>query len=263
MNKSIDRKELFKWAGYIGAALLIGGYIRYWKNEVMGTFNLVLIIGGALLLFACIARNYRAVAGFSGRRSTRLGANSAVLTIAAIAIIALLNFLGYRHHKRIDVTSEQLYNISDQTRKVVSGLNKDVKIIKFNQTNDPQLQDMMKEYREVSNHARHDRMDNEAKPDIARQYKVTSQGETVVTSGDRTERPSGTDEEALTSAIIKVTSDSVKKVYFVQGHGEKQTSDLSTREGYGLVDRWLKNENYETKTVNLAEGGQVPADCDV
>src|SRR5215831_1430131 len=222
MNKSIDRKELFKWAGYIGAALLIGGYIRYWKNEVMGTFNLVLIIGGALLVLACIAGNYRAVAGFSGRRSTRLGANSAVLTIAAIAIIALLNFLGYRHHKRIDVTSEQLYNISDQTRKVVSGLNKDVKVIKFDQTDDPQLHDLMKEYRDVSSHITYERIDPEAKPDLARQYRVTSQGEIVVASGDKTERPSGTDEEALTSAIIKVSRDSVKKVYFVQGHGEKR-----------------------------------------
>jgi len=263
MKTSIDRKELFKWAGYIGAALLVGGYLRYAIREVMGTFNIALMIAGGVLLLICVAANYRAIVGFSGRRSARLGANTAVLTIAAIAIIAILNFLGYRHHKRIDVTSEQLYNISDQTRKIVSGLNKDVKIIKFDQSDDAQLHDLMKEYRDASNRITYERIDPEAKPDLARQYKVTSQGEVVVTSGDRTERPSGTDEEALTSAIIKVTRDQVKKIYFVQGHGEKQSSDMSTREGYGLVDRWLKSENYETKATNLAESGQVPADCDV
>jgi ABC-type uncharacterized transport system involved in gliding motility auxiliary subunit len=263
MKKSIDRKELFKWAGYVGAALLVGGYLRYAIREVMGTFNLALLIAGAVLLLACVAANYRTIMGFSGRRSTKLGANTAVLTIAAIGIIGILNFLGFRHHKRIDVTTEKLYDISDQTRKVVSGLTRDVKVIKFDQTDDPQLHDLMKEYRDVSNHITYERIDPEAKPDLARQYKVTSQGEVVVVSGDKTERPSGTDEEALTSAIIKVSRDSVKKIYFMQGHGEKQTSDLSTRDGYGLVDRALKNENYETKTVNIAESGQVPADCDV
>src|SRR5215472_1706315 len=274
MKKSIDRKELFKWAGYVGAALLVGGYSRYAIREVMGTFNLALLIAGAVLLLACIAANYRTIMGFSGRRSTRLGANTAVLTIAAIGIIGILNFLGYRHHKRIDVTTEQLYNISDQTRKVVSGLTRDVKVIKFDQTDDTQLHDLMKEYRDVSNHITYERIDPEAKPDLARQYRVTSQGEVVVVSGDKTERPSGTDEEALTSAIIKVSRDSVKKVYFLQGHGEKrtltekqspdekQTPDM-TRDGYGLVDRALKNENYETETVNVAQSGQVPADCDV
>src|SRR5215510_4083014 len=154
MKTSIDRKELFKWAGYIGAALLVGGYLRYAVREVMGTFNIALMIAGAVLLLVCIAANYRAIVGFSGRRSARLGANTAVLTIAAIAIIAILNFLGYRHHKRIDVTSEQLYNISDQTRKIVSGLNKDVKIIKFDQSDDAHLHDLMKEYRDASNRDR-------------------------------------------------------------------------------------------------------------
>jgi ABC-type uncharacterized transport system involved in gliding motility auxiliary subunit len=261
MKTSIDRKELFKWAGYLGAALLVGGCLRYLVLEAMGTFNLALLIAGGILFLIGIAGNYRAVIGLSGRRSTRLGANTAVLTIAAIAIIALLNFLSYRHHKRIDVTSEKLNDISDQTRKVVSGLTKDVKVIKFDQNDDPQLHDLMKEYRHLSNHITYERVDPDAKPDLARQYKVT--GGLVVASDDRTERPSGSDEESLTSAIIKVTRDSTKKVYFIQGHGEKQISDKSTGDGYAQVDLWLGAENYQTKTVNLAETGQVPADCDI
>jgi ABC-type uncharacterized transport system involved in gliding motility auxiliary subunit len=262
-NITLNRKELSKWAVYIGGAVLIGGALRYAFQEVMGTFTAALLIAGGALLLGSLAVNYRSVVAFSGRRSTRLGANTAVMAVAVLGIIGVANFVGYRHHKRIDVTTEQIYSLSNQTRKIVSGLTKDVKVMRFDQTDDPTLHDLMKEYRDLSGHITYELIDPQAKPDTAKQYKVTSQGQVVVASGDRTETPSGTDEESLTSAIIKVTSDSVKKIYFVEGHGEKQISDTSGRDGYGLVSKWLKDENYDTKTVNLVQSNQVPSDCDV
>jgi ABC-type uncharacterized transport system involved in gliding motility auxiliary subunit len=260
---TLNPREMSKWAAYIGAAALVGGALRYALQEVMGTFNEALLIAGGVLILVSLAINYRSIRSFSGRRSTRLGANTGVMAVAVVGIISVANFLGYRHHKRIDVTTEQIYSLSNQTRKIVSGLTKDVKVMKFAQSDDQILHDRMKEYRDLSGHITYELIDPEAKPDITRQYKVSSPGEVVVASGDRTERPSGTDEESLTSAIIKVTSDSVKKICFVKGHGEKDSTDTSTGRGYGLVDHWLKGENYETKTVNLIESNQVPADCDV
>ena len=260
---TLNSKEMAKWAAYIGAGAVLGGALGYAIQEVMGTFNEALLIGGAVLILGSLVVNYRSVRSFSGRRSTRLGANTAVMAVAVVGIIGLANFVGYRHHKRIDVTTEKVYSLSDQTRKIVSGLAKDVKVMRFDQTDDQTLHDLMKEYRDLSGHITYELIDPQAKPDEARQYKVSSQGELVVASGDKTERPAGTDEESLTSAIIKVTSDSVKKIYFVEGHGERQISDTSGRDGYGLVSKWLKDENYDTKTVNLVQSNQVPSDCDV
>ena len=62
------------------------------------------------------------------------------------AILVLLNFLGFQHHKRFDLTTEKLFTLSDQTRKIVGGLKKDVTIARFAKTPDQQFNDLMTEY---------------------------------------------------------------------------------------------------------------------
>ena len=259
----VNRKELFKWAGYLGAALLVVGYLIYSVQETMSTLNKALLIAGAALLALGVGFNFGEIRQSFGRRSTRLGANTAVLTIAVLAILAILNFLGFRHHKRWDVTSEKLYSLSDQTRKIVSELQEDVKIIKFDKQDDLELKDRMEEYRNLSSRITYERIDPQEKPEIAKQYNISRMGETIVAAGDRVERPQETSEQALTNAIIKATRDTLKKICFVEGHGEKRLSSTNEAEGYGLMDQLLKSENYETKTVNLVSANQVPSDCDV
>jgi gliding motility-associatede transport system auxiliary component len=259
---TINRNELIKTAGYIGAALLVGGYLRYSVQETMGTLTAAVLIAGGVLLAAAVAFNFGTIRTYSRRRSARLGANTAVMTLAVVAILGFFNFLGYRHHKRFDLTSEKLYSLSDQTRKIVSGLQKDVEIIKFDKTDDQQLRDLMDEYRSLSKRITFERIDPDAKIEIAKQHKVTRFGELVVTSGTRTERPQEGSEQALTNAILKVTRDALKTVCFIEGHGEKQLSS-SDAEGYDSIERMLKNENYETRKINLVSTNQVPADCSV
>src|SRR5437868_4231374 len=203
----INRQELFKTTGYLGVALLVAGYLRYSVLETLDTISKSLLIAGGVLTLAGLVLNFRAIRDSFGRRSTRLGTNMAVITVAVVAILALLNFLGYRHHKRVDVTAEKLYSLSDQTRKIVSGLQKDIKIIKFDKEDDPELRDHMQEYRDLSKHLSYERIDPQVKPEAAQQYKISRMGEVIVTSGDRAERPQDTGEQEITNAILKVTRD--------------------------------------------------------
>src|SRR5262249_55530073 len=55
----------------------------------------------------------------------------------------------------------------------------------------------------------------------------------------------------------------LKKVCFVEGHGEKALAASDKGDGYDTINKALKGENYETKTITLASGSAVPADCDV
>jgi ABC-type uncharacterized transport system involved in gliding motility auxiliary subunit len=259
----INRKEVFNIAGLLGAALLIVGYFRYARTESMGALNLTLLIAGGVLLLATLIFNFRTIRDASRKRSARLGANTGVMTVAVLAIIGVINFLGYRHHKRIDVTTNKMYSLSDQTRKVVSDLKKDVKVILFDKEDQQDLADQMREYRNLSSHFSFERIDPQKNLEQAKQYKVTHLGDVVVACGDRTEKPKDTTEQAMINAIIKVTRDSLKKIYFVEGHGEKKLSSTNEGDGYGVVDKMLKDENYETKSLNLASANEVPSDCDV
>lgn len=258
----VNRQELFKLAGYLGGAFLVAGYIRYSVQEVLGNLEKALLgVGAALLIFSLVT-NYRQIAAWFGTRSGRLGTNTALLTLAVVVILAIANFLGFRHHKRIDLTSEKLYSLSDQTKSIVSNLQKDVKILKFDRTEDIELRDRMTEYEDLSSRIDYEWVDPDKKREVALQYKISRIGEVVVTSGDRIERPQGTSEQELTNAILKVTRDQLKTVCFVEGHGERSLSDTQ-EEGFAAVEKTLKNENYEIKTISLAASNQPLSDCAV
>lgn len=253
-----NREELSRLAGFIGAAMALAGYVRHSIQEMWGWINLSLLIAGLVLLLASIVLNFGSIVAFFRGRSGRLGTNMALLSVAVIGLIAIANFLGYRHHKRFDLTTEGLYTLSDQTKKVLNNLQKEVKIIKFDKQEDQQLADQMSEFRYQTGKLSYERIDPQARPEIARQYAVKALGETVVAVGDRIERPSATDEQSLVNAILKVTRDSLKTICFSEGHEEK-----SLTEAYSQADGKLKGENYQTKAVTLAREKQVPAECSV
>ncbi|HMV47229.1 MAG TPA: Gldg family protein, partial [Blastocatellia bacterium] len=173
-----NREELSRLAGFIGAAMALAGYVRHSIQEIWGWLNLTLLIAGLVLLLASIVLNFGSIVAFFRGRSGRLGANMALLSVAVIGLIAIANFLGYRHHKRFDLTTEGLYTLSDQTKKVLTNLSKEVKVIKFDKQEDQQLADQMAEFRYQTAKLSYERIDPQARPEIARQYAVKALDET-------------------------------------------------------------------------------------
>jgi ABC-type uncharacterized transport system involved in gliding motility auxiliary subunit len=257
----VDRQEALRTAGSIGAVMVLAGYIRYYRQEVLTLFNKSLIIGGAVLLLGALVLNFRSILAYFSRRSSRLGTNTGVLVLSALAILGLANFLGYRHPKRFDLTSEKLFTLSDQTRQIAGGIKKDVHVIRFAKSDDPALKDLMAEYSGMNHHIYFEHVDPQEKPEVAKQYAIDREG-VIVTSGTRTEHLESTEEVDITSAILKVTRDTVKTVCFIEGHGEKFLT-ASDSAGYGAIDGELKKENYGTKTINLVSTNDVPSDCSV
>ncbi len=262
----VDRQEIFRTLGWLGAAMVVAGYLRYSIQEMLTRVNEILLIAGGVFLLVAIVFNFRAVLAFFSKRSSKLGTNTAVLTIGVLAILGLLNFLGYRHHKRFDLTSEKLYTLSDQTQRVVGGLKNDVRIIRFAKgpAQGNGLADRMAEYTNLSRHIRYEVVDPQEHPELAKQYNVARMNEVIVASGVRSEHleSAETDEPDVTSAILKVTQEGEKSVCFVEGHEEKSIG-ANDAHGYSTVANELKRENYQTKSVNLVSSNGVPSDCSV
>ena len=260
-----DREELARFIGTTGIAMLIAGYLRYSIQGELLTFSKVILVLGALLLLASIAIGFRGILSFFSKRSSQQGTNTTVLGVAVIAILVIVNFVGFRHHKRFDLTTEKLYTLSDQTKRIVGGLQKDVTIVHFDKSPNAALDDQMAEYTSLSHHLKFQNIDPQQKPEIAEQYGATRTGDVILASGSRKEHlESGgvPSEEDITAAIIKVTQDRVKTVCFVTGHGEKSLAD-DGENGYSHLDAGLKKENYITKTINLVSENGVAPDCSV
>jgi ABC-type uncharacterized transport system involved in gliding motility auxiliary subunit len=260
-----DREEIASFIGTIGVAMLIASGVRYSIQGELLTTSKVLLIAGGVFVLAAVILGFRGITrAFSGR-SAQQGTNTTILTIAVIAILGVLNFVGFRHKKTLDLTTEKLYTLSDQTRNIVSGLKQDVTVARFDKTPNPTFDDLMAEYKALSPHFKYQFVDPQQKPEVAQDFGATHMGDVVVAYGARKEhlqagQRSEPGEEDVTGAIVKVTSDKVKEVCFVTGHGEKSLTD-SSQEGYSQVDTGLKKENYGTKTVNLIAENGVPADC--
>jgi ABC-type uncharacterized transport system involved in gliding motility auxiliary subunit len=105
-------------------------------------------------------------------------------------------------------------------------------------------------------------IDPDKKPALARQYKIEQYGTVVFEYQGRTERVTSDDEQTLTNGIIKVVTGQERKVYFVQGHGEKDTAS-SDRTGYSEAAAALGRDNYKVETLVLAQQAAIPADASV
>src|SRR5262245_55163137 len=262
----IDRQEIYRLAGFVGVAMTLAGFFRYlilgiWVGEgFIGKLTPALLIIGAVLVVVSAVFNFGEIIGFFRGRQGKLGANTVVLSLAVLGLVVVANYLGYRHHKRFDLTSEGLYSISDQTKKVVANLSKDVKVIYFNKEDNQRFSNLMKNAKYAGPRFSFYRIDVAQRPEIARQYKARREGDIAVTAGDRNEIISDISEQAITNAILKVTRDNLKTVCFLEGHGEKSLSDTQSS-GYSIVEKRLKDENYQLKTVMLAREQQVPSEC--
>src|ERR1700730_3629644 len=120
-----DREELARFIGTMGVAMLIAGCLRYSIQGELLTFSKVVLILGGLFVLASLVIGFGYMVSFLSKRSSQLYTTTTILTIAVLAILVVVNFVGFRHHKRFDLTTEKLFTLSDQTKKIVGGLRHD------------------------------------------------------------------------------------------------------------------------------------------
>lgn len=262
-----SRNEWGELLASVGVVAIIVGYVRYSYQGEMLLPSKILLIGGGVLFLGGIVLGFGGIIKFFSRRSSRLGTNTTILSFAVICILVVLNFVGFRHHKRFDLTTEKLFTLSDQTKKIVVGLTEDVNVVRFAKLPDAQFNDIMTEYKNLGPHLKFETVDPTEKPEVAKEYGATQMGQVIVAAGTRKQplEPSpegGYAEQDITSTILKVTRDSVKMVCFATGHGEKSLSDQAAQ-GYSQVDDGLKKEGYNTNSVNLVSENGVPSTCDI
>jgi len=265
-----------------GVILLIAAVIWNSVSRVWSSGNLALAIAGIVLIIVGLAANYRQIMGTLGKRSTKYAGNYVFSLILVLAIVCGLNYVGTRHVKRFDMTGSGRYTLAPQTIQILSSLDRDVQILAFFPGgNDGTLKELLTEYNALSSRLRYEFIDPDKQNYLARQYDVSSYGAfrnpltgeslrfgtVIVALGDRQERIEkgpGDDiqEEDLTNAIIKVGRTETKKVYFLQGHGEKDP-DSSDKSGYSIAKRALEAQGYVVDTVNIAERGAIPEDARV
>ncbi|NOX88568.1 MAG: GldG family protein [Calditrichaeota bacterium] len=256
-------KKLDNIIGIVGIVFVFAALIWYSISQVWQVYHWVLLLLGIIGLgyfgFVFYKNREKAVS----KRSLKYGSNVTLQVIVVLAIIAMLAFITTRRHFRFDWTSTNLYSLSDQTIKILDNLKKDVKITAFFKTSEQRrARDLLDEYNYRSSHLTYQFIDPDERPEVAKQYGIRKYGTLAVESGLKKELVEKMTEANITNAIIKVTRDKEKVIYFLTGHGERSINDESA-EGYKNAVDAIKKENYLVRELNLVRSKNVPDSCTV
>jgi ABC-type uncharacterized transport system involved in gliding motility auxiliary subunit len=257
-------RRLVDFLAPLGLVVIVGSLaFQRFGRPLPGKPEAYLIAGAALILAHLLLR-WDEVARLVGPRQMKYGANTAVLVVVVVVILGAVNYLVSRHTKRWDLTRNQRYSLSDQTKKVLGALKEDVKITYFQRALESAAgKDRMQEYQAASPRVKIDFVDPIASPTRAMAYEVRGPWPIlVVERGSKREKVSNDSEQDVTNALIKVTRDAKKTVCFVEGEGERDIDDGADA-GLSAAKSALGKSQYETKKVLLARESAVPPECTV
>jgi ABC-type uncharacterized transport system involved in gliding motility auxiliary subunit len=194
-------------------------------------------------------------------RQTKYGAYAAAYILVVLAIVVVANVLADRYNKSLDTTSNKQYSLSDQTKKIVSGLKQNATITYFNQsTRFQQGKDVLDEYASLSPKIHIEYVDPDKNPQLARAAGIRDFGTAVVQIGDKKDTAKSVTEEGLTGAFIRVLKGTTRTVCFVAGSGEHAIDDTE-RDGLSQFKDVLAKDEYQAKSIDLLQKAEVPSDC--
>lgn len=256
-------KRILGLLGWLGVALVFAAVaIRFLKPEYQQYYN-GLAIAGLVCTLLYILSQWREIGqSFSGRQA-RYGSLAAASVLVVLGILAAINYLSTKYNKRWDLTAARQFSLSDQSKKVLQDLKEPVRIRVFARSEEFQrFRDRLDEYTYHSKQVTTEYIDPEKRPGLAQQYGVTQLGTVVFDYAGRNEKVTSDSEQELTNGLIKVIQGRQPKVYFTQGHGEKDTASAD-RTGYNGINTALTSDNFIAERLVLAQVTEVPQDADV
>lgn len=219
----------------------------------------------------------------------RTGTLSAGVLLVA-ALLAIVNYFGWKYHKRFDWTSSSLYTLSDKSKNVVEGLNRDVEFVVFLPPNDElyqPVQEILTQYDAASQRVavryvdpQRNRIEAER---LIQQYQIQGYGVVVASGKDRRVIQSADlaemdfsgmqlgqaptlsgfkGEQLFTGAILQLGEGRKPKVIFTTGHGERSLDDQGA-EGLSGIQEILGADNFDVEEWAALGQSTIPPGTDL
>lgn len=225
------------------------------------------------LLAVLLAADLGAIAYFHRKalqsRSGQFGIQSSVTVVLVITIVGVINFFASKHPGKIDVTKNKIHTLSDQSSKLIKGLQKPLKAIYFGKMAEKEkVKPLLDNLSGLNSKFEIEYVDPDREPTRAKQNGIKKYNTLqLVLAGPNPQTP-GKDqkiedpnEEKITNTLIKLLKDKQQTFCAITGHGERNFNGVDA-EGYEGAKKALAQQFYEFKEVNLAQETKVPDACD-
>lgn len=269
-------------AGLVAVVAIVGAlnfsviYGELLRAPVIGLFVLGSAAAAATLIMTIIL-----AADKIERGRTLFGLNAIIGAIVFFCICAVLFAFARRSDAEWDLTREGRRALSEQSVRVLEGLDKDVTAFALfvdhgdslsAQTKNKTLR-FLRRCSEYTPHITIEEIDPISEQARLQQLKLavaSNIGTVVLRCGTRqrliplAEVTSRMEERDFTNALINVTRDAEPRVYFLMGHAEKDITDTDPKDGASFMAQLLESESYTLDTLELDPTNPViPSDCSV
>lgn len=221
------------------------------------------------------------------KKTLKMGLYSIMMSVVAIGVVVGINlFMSSLPSDKVkyDTTSEEIYSLSDQSKKIAEGIEENVTIylLASETEKDTSLYEFLERYAAENDKIKVEQKDPVLYPNFASDYtdEDVTKNSVVVVSGKRGKYISYHDiyvsesslnystyqyetsasfdgENCITSALDYVTSEDLPKVYLLTGHGEESMSKYSSE-----INNTISSENITLEELSLVKEGAVPEDAD-
>ena len=220
----------------------------------------------------------------------QLTLNVIVQAIVVIAIVAMANYLSFRHYWRFDLSQNQKFALSEQTKAIARGLTKHVQVIVFFSGEgeaEANCHQLLREYafasknitveevspyqnltraRELQTKYKFGANENIVILDYEGKSKFINSGDMAefeqldqmaMMTGRRPQMIAFKGEQLLTNALLELTEEKQSKVYIVGGHGEYDFNAAQNK----LLKEQIGRQNIKAEALMLANLEKVPDDA--
>lgn len=241
---------------------LLNGWVDYlWIP--LGFF--LVFLGGGLWSYRKLYKEFFSV------KTTKEGMSMGVMILLMLALLAALNYFGATRYKTFDFSSAQINTLSEQSKKLLQNLDSELKVLFFYKNGSEGLEenrrafiDLIKKYQDQSSLVKLQFVEVNENPKLAEEYGVNKgTGLVFLDYKGKRNKIEKIDEQEITGALVKVTREKDKKVFYTIGHRERDWEDSKDPEGLNAFKRLMEGNRYVVVPLNLNQVPEVPTDADL
>lgn len=204
-----------------------------------------------------------------------ISSTNTILLIAILVLIVIMINMGVKklNLTPIDCTKNKEYTLTDESKSRVKNIEAQIKVYFVGYAEADGVVTLAKQYNKVNENISIEVIDANERTDIAQKYLISNtSGAIIVENGEKSKIIYDEDmytydddyntiditEQALTSAILNVTSEIIPNIYFLTGYSEYSLDDEG---GMRYLSLYLDKEILKYKELNILTESKIPDDC--